>query len=212
MEYNTTREKLRIPGYGRNVQKMIEQTALLEDREQRNRTAYAIVSIMSQINPGVRESSDYQRTLWDHMIIISGFKLEVDGPFPPPSREKLMHKPEKIPYSEGKIKYRHYGKNIEDIIKKAIDYEGEDKMILIKTIANHMKKSYLAWNRESVNDATIFKHLKELSGGKLELPEDTVLTSTSEFLSRNKQKRTKPHQPRRSNNGGRRKSYGQRNF
>ncbi|NOX85043.1 MAG: DUF4290 domain-containing protein [Chlorobi bacterium] len=212
MEYNTTREKLRIPAYGRNVQKMIEEAIKIEDREIRNRAAQAIVKIMAQINPTTRDSGDYQRTLWDHMIIISDFRLDVDGPYPPPSREVLEKKPEKIEYGNDKITYRHYGKNIEAIIKKAIDFpEGEEKKALIRTIANHLKKSYIAWNRESVSDATIFKHLRELSGGKLEIPEDLTLISTSEIISKNKQKRSKSHQQRRSNNG-KKKNYGQRSF
>ncbi len=212
MEYNTTREKLRIPAYGRNVQKMIEEAIKIEDREIRNRAAQAIVKIMSQINPATRDSGDYMRTLWDHMIIISDFRLDIDGPYPPPSKEVLEKKPEKIEYSNKNIKYRHYGKNIEGIIQKAIDFpEGEEKKALIRTIANHLKKSYLAWNRESVSDATIFKHLRELSGGKLEIPEDITLMSTSEIISKNKQKRSKPHQQRRTGNG-KKKNYGQRSF
>ena len=212
MEYNTTREKLKIPAYGRNVQKMIEEAIKIEDREIRNRAAQAIVKIMAQINPTSRDSGEYQRTLWDHMIIISDFKLDVDGPYPPPSKEVLTKKPDKIEYGSKKIKYRHYGKNIEAIIQKAIDFpEGEEKKALIRTIANHLKKSYLAWNRESVSDETIFKHLIEFSGGKLEIPKDITLMTTSEILSKNKQKRSKSHQQRRGSNG-KKKNYSQRGF
>jgi len=195
MEYNTQRDGLKISEYGRNIQKMIDQTVLIEDREVRTRTAYAIVSIMSQLNPAVKDSTDYQRTLWDHMHIISGFKLDVDGPFPAPEREELYRKPDKIPYSDNVIRFRHYGKNIEKIIKKAIDYDkGEEKDALIHTIANHLKKSYLSWNRESVTDDAIASHLRDLSGGKLDLDEETKLTATTEILARNKMKKKKAPQ------------------
>lgn len=206
MEYNSQREGLKISEYGRNIQKMIDQTVLIEDREVRTRTAYAIVSIMSQLNPAVKDSTDYQRTLWDHMHIISGFKLDVDGPFPAPEREKLYKRPEKIPYSDNDIRFRHYGKNIEMIIKKAIDFEeGEEKEALILTIANHLKKSYLNWNRESVTDDAIVSHLREFSGGKLDLDEETKLTATKEILARNILKKKKLAQQKGRDNTGKRK-------
>jgi hypothetical protein len=211
MEYNSQREKLVIPEYGRNIQKMIDYTVGIEDKDQRTRAAYAIVGIMSQINPGVKDSVDYQRTLWDHMHIISRFNLDVDGPFPPPSREQLTKKPEKIPYSDGKIRFPHYGKNIEYIIEKATEFEeGPEKKALIHTIANHLKKSYLNWNRESVDDETIVHHLKELSKDRLQLEESKKLTTTSEILSRNKAKKRKFSQ--RGKEGGQKKKYGQKNF
>ena len=212
MEYNTQRAHMIIPEYGRNVQKMIDYTISMEDIEKRTQTAYVIVNIMSQIKPGIRDSTDYQRTLWDHMYIISNFRMVVDGPFPPPSREELERKPEKIAYSSGKIKYPHYGKNIEGMIEKAINYEeGPEKEALILTIANHLKKSYLNWNRDSVNDETIVKHLRELSRGQLVLAEDSRLSSTGEILSRNKPKKKKFQQRGRDGNG-KRKNYPSKNF
>ena len=212
MEYNTQRGKLKISEYGRNVQKMIDNTVNIEDREKRTRTAYAIVSIMSHLNPGVKESSDYQRTLWDHMHIISGFRLDVDGPFPAPTEEELFKKPDKIAYSDVNIKYRHYGKNIHGIIQKAIEYEeGPEKDALIHTIANHLKKSYLNWNRESVNDDTIAAHLLEMSNGKLVLNEAATLTATGDILARNKPKKKKFPTKGKDNNG-RRKGYGPRKY
>lgn len=212
MEYNTQREKMKISEYGRNVQKMVEQTVAIEDREKRTRTAYAIVGIMSHLNPGVKESTDYQRTLWDHMHIISGFHLDVDGPFPAPTQEELFKKPDKIEYSDKNIRFRHYGKNIEGIIKKAIEYEeGPERDALIHTIANHLKKSYLNWNRDSVNDETITNHLNEMSKGKLELAEDSRLTATGDILARNKVKKKKFPSKGKDNNG-RRKGYGSRKF
>lgn len=211
MDYNTSRGKLIIPEYGRNIQKMIDYTVTIEDKEERNKAARALISIMSQINPNIRDASDYQRTLWDHMYIISQFKLVVDSPYPPPSQEELTKKPDKIAYSDKNIRYRHYGKNVERIINKALTFEeGEEKEALIKTIANHLKKSYLNWNRESVSDETILKQLSTLSGGKLTVDENTKLTATTEILSKNKQKKRKFSSKGKDNRG--RKNYGQRNF
>lgn len=212
MEYNSSRNKLIIPEYGRNVQKMINYTVSIEDDEERARAARAIINIMSQIKPNIRESNDYQRTLWDHMYIISQFKLVVDSPYPPPSQEQLTKKPEKIAYSDKKIKYRHYGKNIEGIIQKAIVFEeGEEKDALISAIANHLKKSYLNWNRDSVADETILGQLSRLSEEKLSLKEGTKLTATTEILSRNKPKKRK-YPSKGKDNSGRRKGYGHKSY
>ncbi len=190
MEYNTTREKLIIPEYGRNVQKLIEYAMTIEDREKRNNMAHLIVHIMAQMNPHVRENSDYRRKLWDHMFFISDFKLDVDSPYPKPTADILTEKPQPLEYKGNEIKFRHYGKNVEKIIQAAIEFEeGEEKDALIQTIANHLKKSYLSWNRESVNDSMINEHLKTLSDGKLYLKEDIQLNSTSEILAKTKKKR-----------------------
>lgn len=207
MDYNTNRSKLMIPEYGRNIQKMIDYTVTIEDMEERNRAARALIGIMSRIKPNITESNDYQRTLWDHMYIISKFKLVVDSPYPPPSQEELAKKPEKIPYSTNQIKYRHYGKNIEGIIQKAVAYEeGAEKDALTHMIANHLKKSYLNWNRDSVADETILKQLSKLSDGDLAVNEDTKLIATSEVLSKNKQKKRK-HSTKGKDHRGGRKNY-----
>jgi len=201
MEYNTTREKLIIPEYGRNVQKLIDLSIKLEDRNERTRMAYLIVNIMAQMNPSVRESGDYKRKLWDHMFIISNFKLDVESPYPMPSPDQLNEKPQPVGYKENKIRYRHYGKNVELIIEKALEFaEGEEKEALVKTIANHLKKSYLNWNRDSVNDELIYQHLDELSEGKLKLKEDVQLSSTSDILAHTRKKKIGKG---RENNGGR---------
>ncbi len=206
MEYNSEREKLIIPEYGRNVQKMIDYTVGIEDPEKRLKAANAIIHIMGQLNPAVKENSDYLHTLWDHMYIISKFRLVVDSPFPPPSPEELEKKPDKIPYSDKRIKFRHYGKNIQGIIDKAIEFEdGPEKEALIHTVANHLKKSYLNWNRESVSDETIAHHLEEMSKGKLTLDEDARLTATGDILARNKTKKKRYQQRPKDGNGKRRR-------
>ncbi len=187
MDYNTNRENMVIPEYGRNIQKMIEYTVGIEDRDKRNKSAAFIVRVMSQMKPGIQEASDYMQTLWDHMHIISKFKLDVDSPYPAPGEEVLTRKPSKIEYSDKRIKLRHYGRTIEEIVAKAIEFEdGEEKDALIYAIANYMKRSYLTWNRESVNDATIAIHLEEMSGGKLIFKQDKPLISISEVVPKNK--------------------------
>lgn len=194
MEYNTTREQMVIPEYGRNIQKMIQYICTIEDREKRTRAAKFIVSVMAQMHPGVKESGDYKHKLWDHMVIIADFKLDVDAPYPPPPPLSLSAKPEHLTYHDKEIEFKHYGKNIAQMLEKAIEYpDGPEKDALVHAIANHMKKSYLNWNRESVSDDLIESHLATLSKGKLKLHEDFRFTNTNEILARNKKR--KPYRP-----------------
>jgi hypothetical protein len=189
-DYNTQRAKLIIPEYGRNIQKMIEYTIKIEDKEERNKAALAIISIMGNLNPHLRDVADFKHKLWDHLFIISDFKLDIDSPYEKPTLEKLHEKPKQVPYSEYAIKYKHYGKIIELLIKEAVAFEeGPEKEVLIKLIANHMKKCYLTWNREVVNDELIFEDLKKLSGGALVISEDLKLSESRDILSKNKKKR-----------------------
>ncbi len=164
---------------------------------------------MGQMNPSIKDTSDFIRVLWDHLYIISDFKLDVDGPYPMPSKEELTLKPENLSYSNTNIALRHYGKHILSIIEKANEYEeGEEKQALILAIANQMKKSYLKWNRESVNDLTIAKHLNELSKGKLILPEDAQLIAISDVIQRPKSKKRKS--PYKSSQKNSKDSHGKR--
>jgi len=212
MEYNTERSQLVIAEYGRNIQKMIEHVTSIEDYEKRTKSAKAIVNLMAQMNPQVRENEDYMHKLWDHLHYIANFKLDVDSPYPPPDKDTFQKKPNPIPYSDNKITFRHYGKYIEKIINKVSEMEeGEEKDYLIKAIANHLKKSYLAWNRDSVNDETIFKHLEKLSNGKLKLNEDQQLLSTNEILSRSRITKHKSNNYRKDN-GGKRRNYNPKRY
>lgn len=191
MEYNTTRDKLKIAEYGRNIQKLIQEAIEIEDKETRTKFAKVIVQVMGQMNPAAKESGDFKHKLWDHLHIMADFKLDVDAPYPAPSPEVLMERPKAIPYSDNKVDFRMYGSNIKRIIEKAVNYEeGPEKDALIEAIANHMKKSYLAWNRESVDDSLIFEHFNKLSNGKVVLSEEMKLDSTNEILARNRKKKT----------------------
>lgn len=191
MEYNTSRKKLVLPEYGRNIQKMVEIAEAEPDKEKRNEMAHAIITIMGSMNPHLRDIADFKHKLWDHLAIISDFELEIDSPYPPPEIETLREKPESVPYNSNDAKFKHYGQTIEKMVQVAIDMEdGELKSILIQLIANHMKKSYLTWNKEAVTDEQIFKDLKVLSGGKIDLDtEETILTETKDILAKNKRRR-----------------------
>ena len=213
MEYNSQREHLIIPEYGRNIQKMVNYAKTIEDREKRNEAAKFIVSVMGSMNQQNKDAGDYRQTLWDHLFIISKFELDVDSPYPMPEKESLTRKPDKVLYSDNRIRFRHYGKNIEAIIKKAIEFEdGPEKDALIHAIANHLKKSYLNWNRESVDDVAIEKHLEILSEGKLSLSENQTLTSTSDILARNKSKKKKFNPRSKDNSKRRRDNYGKKSY
>jgi hypothetical protein len=195
MEYNTQRKKLAISEYGRNLQKMVSFVMTVPDREKRSQYAYTIVEIMAQMH-NLKDSPDFRHKLWDHLFIISDFNLDVDSPFGMPDRESLEKKPKALNYPRGGIKYHHYGRNIQQIIQKVTELEdGPEKEALKKLIANHLKKSYLNWNRESVDDILITKHLTELSQGKLQLAEDEQLNTTNDILARNKRK---PKSPQRT--------------
>lgn len=179
LEYNAERPHLIIPEYGRHLQKLINQATEIEDREERNKIARYIIQVMGSLNPHLRDVPDFQHKLWDQIFIMSDFKLDVDSPYPIPSREVLQLRPEALRYPQNFPKYRFYGNNIKYMIDVANGWEdGEMKSALVKVIANHMKKSYLSWNKDTVKDEVIFEHLLELSGGKINL-----LQSSEELLN-----------------------------
>lgn len=191
MEYNTSRQKLVLPEYGRNIQKMVKLTMEEPDREKRNKMAQSIIAIMGNMNPHLRDIADFKHKLWDHLAIISDFQLDIDSPYEAPEIQKLQEKPENVPYKINSAKFKHYGQTIEKMVHVAIEMEeGELKEILIQLIANHMKKSYLTWNKEAVSDEQIFKDLKILSNGKIDINfEDNKLTETRDILAKNKRRR-----------------------
>lgn len=212
MEYNTSLPHLIISEYGRNIQKMIDFAKTVKDREERNRVARAIIDVMGQLNPHLRDVTDFKHKLWDHLFIISEFKLDVDSPYPKPTPETFKTKPERVMYPSNDIRYKHYGKTVERIIVKAKEYpEGEERDALVEQIANLMKRSYLNWNRDSVNDEVIIKQLDELSKGQLKA-EMSMLRSTQTFVPRvsntNNQHRDKKKQNNKGGhgNGGHRKN------
>ena len=189
-DYNTSRDRLILPEYGRNIQKMVNHLKTIEDREERNRAARTVIAVMGNLNPHLRDVSDFKHKLWDHLAIISDFELDIDSPYELPEKGALEQKPNKVPYNQHSIRYKHYGRSIVMMIDKAVEMEpGEEKEDLVRMIANHMKKSYLTWNREAVSDEEIFMDLKSLSGGKLEISGDLKLPETRDILAKSRKKK-----------------------
>jgi len=188
LEYNSERLHLIIPEYGRHLQKLIDQANAIEDRVERNKSAKYIIQVMGSLNPHLRDVPDFQHKLWDQIFIMSDFKLDVDSPYPIPSREVLQLKPEVLKYPQNFPKYRFYGNNIKYMIDVANKWEdGEMKNALVKVIANHMKKSYLSWNKDTVKDDVIFEHLYELSDGVINLTQSSEeLLNTTDLMRTNK--------------------------
>lgn len=186
MKYNTEEKRLILPEYGRNIQNMVDYCVSIEDREERKRCANSIINIMGNMFPHLRDVNDFKHILWDHLAIMADFKLDIDYPYEIIRKEDLYSRPPRIPYSNNRIRYRHYGKTLELMIRKATEFEeGVEKEQLIRMLANQMKKSFLAWNKESVDDAKIFKDLGELSEGAIVLDEEVhKLAESREILAR----------------------------
>ena len=183
MDYNSQRKKLPLPEYGRNIQIMVDYLFTIDDREKRNRSAQIVIDVMGNLYPYLRDVAEFKHKLWDHLAIMADFKLDIDYPYNPPTPDILTEKPNKVPYSDNNIRYKHYGFIMESLIKKTVELEGEEKEVLIELLANHMKKSYVAWNKDGVDDEKIFQDLKELSKGKLNIKkEDIQLVDAKAFI------------------------------
>ena len=190
MEYNTSRKKMVLPEYGRNVQKMVDQVKAIKDRDERNHAAKIVINIMGNMFPHLRDISDFKHKLWDHIFIMADFDLDIDSPYPRPERTKLQERPDKLAYPNDKIRFKHYGQTLEDMIRKTIEFEdGPEKDHLYTVLANHMKKSYVSWNRDSVADETIFANINILSKGKLSAPEGLKLTDVKDIIGPKKKKK-----------------------
>lgn len=176
MQYNTQRPKLLISEYGRIIQNMAREAAKIEDREKRNATAKVIIELMSQASPAFRSIEEYKHKLWDHLIMISDFKLDIDSPYPYPDRTSVVVKSNTpLPYPKHKIHYRHYGKNLETLIGKAKDMDEDKRRGLSLVVANYMKLVYANWNKETVSDDSIRQDLELISGGLLQLDKNITL-------------------------------------
>ncbi len=184
LQYNTDRERLIIPEYGRHIHLMIQQVVDEKDREKRNKQAQAIIGVMGNLNPHLRDVPDFQHKLWDQLHIMANFALDVDSPYEVPQKEILDARPERLEYPNTHLKYRFYGINILRMIEVAKSWEvGDLKDALVFTIANHMKKCFLNWNKDTVEDSVIFAHLDELSDGALKVAEELLpLTDAQELL------------------------------
>jgi len=185
LEYNSERPHLIIPEYGRHIQKLVDHCVALPTKEERNKMAQAIIEVMGNLQPHLRDVPDFKHKLWDQLFIMSDFKLDADSPYPLPTKESFEEKPEPLAYPKSASKYRFYGNNIQIMIDVANSWEdGDLKTALVYTIANHMKKCYLNWNKDTVEDAVIFEHLYELSNGKINLIDSEEVLSDSSVLIR----------------------------
>ena len=183
--YNTRRKRLILPEYGRNIQTMVDHLATIQDREERNRAARTIISVMGNLYPHLRDIPDFRHKLWDHLAIMSNFTLDIDSPYPLPSKEKLQEKPKKVPYSNHRIKYRHYGLLTEKLVEKIKEMKNpEQKRALTVLTATHMKKSFLTWNKDSVEDEQIYNDINTLYGGDIEMPEGMTLSHSKDLLQK----------------------------
>lgn len=209
LEYNTEREHLIIPEYGRHLQKMINYAKSRETKEERNKVAKAIISVMGNLQPHLRDVPDFQHKLWDQLFIMADFDIDVDSPYGEPSQEEIQARPEPLRYPQNHPKYRFYGNNIKTMIDVAVSWEdGELKEALTYTIANHMKKCFLNWNKDTVEDAVIYDHLFELSDGTINLKDSKEELTDASSLMRTKSKYgSKSNSNNKKNNSSNKKKY-----
>jgi hypothetical protein len=180
LTYNSQLKKLALPEYGRNIQQMVDYCCTIEDREERNKCAYSIINTMSNLFPQLNQEADFRHKLWDHLAIMSDFRLDVDYPCEVIKPENLETKPQPVGYKLESIKMRHYGKIVDQMIQRACEYpDGDEKDALVMLIANHMKKLIYQINNEDVEDAKIFKDMEFFSKGKIKI--DPATHSLHEF-------------------------------
>jgi len=190
MEYNTQRKKMELPEYGRSVQNMVDHALTIEDRAERQRCANTIVNIMGGMFPHLRDVPDFKHKLWDHLAIMSDFKLDIDYPVEIVKKEDLVMQPERVKYSNGGIRYRHYGRFLEELVKKAVEVENEDeRKVLIRLLAIQMKKSLNNWNKEGIEDQKIVDDLREYSNGAINLTVEDLQLNEPQQRFYNNQRR-----------------------
>jgi len=200
MEYNTQRKKMELPEYGRSVQNMVDHALTIEDRVERQRCANTIINIMGGMFPHLRDVPDFKHKLWDHLAIMSDFKLDIDYPFEIVKKEDLVVKPEKLEYPNGALRYRHYGRFLEGMIKKAMEIENEaEKKQLINLLAIQMKKDLNNWNKEGIEDQKIVDDLREYTNGVIDLKVGDLRLGDSRG-NNNFQQRKQNFQQRKQNN------------
>lgn len=175
MDYNTSREAIKLREYGRNVQRMVAHLKTVEDKDTRNSYASTLVELMKQINPNLKETQEYEQKIWDDLHIISEFQLDIEGPYPKPDANILDRKPDRVGYNHNNIKFKHYGRSIEILIERAIGLEDPaEKEGAVIVIGKLMKSFYGTWNRENIEDEQVLKNIKKLSNDKLDIDIETV--------------------------------------
>lgn len=210
LDYNTQREKLRMPEYGRNVQKMIEYVKSIPDKAKRDEQARAVIKVMDTLNVQGHQQENWEQKLWDHLYAISGYDIDVDSPYPAPSPEQTSSRPMIIPVKRKPIKANHYGRNIEGIIDLVADQpDGEVKTAMIRSLAIYMRQQYLIWNKDSVSDETIFQDIEKLSDHRIKVPEGMQLSRIASNAVFSKPS-LNPVKSQNGNNGGRQRNGGMR--
>lgn len=199
MEYNTQRKKMELPEYGRSIQNMVDHALTIEDREERQRCANTIVNIMGGMFPHLRDVPDFKHKLWDHLAIMADFKLDIDYPFEIVKKEDLVVKPEQLAYPNADFRYRHYGRFLEGMVKKAVGIEDEEeKKQLINLLAIQMKKDLNNWNKEGIEDQKIVDDLREYSNGAIDLKVEDLRLGDSRY-NNNPQQRKQNFQRKQNN-------------
>jgi len=209
MEYNTTRNGLAMREYGRHVQKMVEHVLNIEDPERRQANSYAVIELMGFLNPHLKNVEDFRHKLWDHLFLISDFKLDVKSPYPIPTREALFERPQPLPYPKRHPKHSHLGKNLELIIRKALDEQDPDKRAgFANAIAYYMKLAYNNWHKEIVHDDAIQSELTGITNGQLQFTNTPYVKAFRPQENRERErgsnygKRPGKFQHRNNNSGG----------
>ena len=210
--YNTEREKLQMPEYGRIVLNMVEQVKAIPDRKKRSEQAKAVVRVMELLNPQVHTQDNYEQKLWDHLYMIAGYDLDIDSPFPAPHPEAMDVPPMKIPINKTPVRANHYGRNIESIIDLiAGEPEGETKRAMLRSLAIYMRQQYLIWNKDSVADETIFNDIEKLSDYRIRVPEGLTLSRISSDSTFARPGMSIDFAQVRKNGNGQRRNFGKKN-
>lgn len=208
MDYNTSQRPIILKEYGRNIQKIVEHLRTIEDKSRRTEMAHVLVDLMKQIAPSVKETNETNQKLWDDMYIMAGFDLDIDGPYPVPEQDVLSQKPKRMEYVSNRIRYRHYGRNIELLVKEAVKKEDpEEREQAIIYMGKLMKSFYASWNNETIDDGVILENIKSISGGQLDISLDKV---KEDNLFERLYKTSKPN-PKKSSNRSSGKQKGNNN-
>ena len=199
LQYNTQKKKMALPEYGRSIQNMVDHAVTIADREERQRCANTIITIMGNMfPPQQREGEDFEHKLWDHLAIMSDFQLDIDYPFEILAKERMQKSPQPVPYAQSHIRFRHYGRLVEHLIQKACDMtQGDEKMNLLAMLCNQMKKDYITWNKDTIDNAKINQDLMELSRGRL-----SITPELAELMDRRVAQNFRSKGPQSRNNQG----------
>ena len=195
LDYNTQREKLLMPEYGREIQKMVDHAVSLPTKEERQLCAETIIRLMENKNPQVQESANAEQALWDHLYLMSQKQLDIDWPFDVSEAEKILSKPQPMAHPTGGARMRHYGRLIEDLFEKLKTMpEGDERDELVRLTANQMKRNLAAWGHGSMDDEKVADDLARFTDGKIQLDlssfhfENTIPMGNSKNNSKKKNK------------------------